>query len=344
MSEREDDLRLERDLREVLRERDPGPAPYGLRGRVDRVPGEHPAATRSVVTRLVPLLGIAAAIAVAVAAVNAFRSAVPVPGPGASVAPGASGVPATAFDPLQEGPGVVTSAPDLSGFWALVSLVVILLLIFAVTYRGAHRRPAVVVAITIAAVVGVVLPAGAYALTATAQVSEGGLYAPGLNLQPVKMPPGYGGRPMAYVVAGPREPYSIGMMIWNHGPLPVTVHGVVTHNFEGWEGPYWAAMWLDGAPGGGSTGPAVPLNDLVLAPDEYATVWLVGRASTCALGPSFDPNGVIDYTSIGATLSYSVMGLPVQQDIELPAELKEPFGEGGPEACAAATASPNPSP
>jgi hypothetical protein len=344
VSEREDDLRLEHELREVLHGRDPGTAPYGLSARVDRVPEEYPAATPSAVARLAPLFGIAAAIAVAATALSAFRWVAPA----ASVAPGASVVPAASFDPFLEGPGVVTSTPDLSGFWALVSLAVILLLIFAVTYRGAHRRSAVVVAIAIAVVLGVGLPSGVYAVTATAQVSEGGLYAPGLNLQPVEMPPGYSGRPMAYVVAGPREPYSIGMMLWNHGPLPVTVHGVVTHNPEAWEGQYWAAMWLDGAPGGGSTGAAVPLSDLVLAPGEYATVWLVGRASICALGPSFDPNGVNDhavsgYTSANATLSVSVLGWPVQQDIELPADLHEPVGERGADACLATTASPNPS-
>ena len=344
MSEHEDDLRLQREVREVLRSREPGPAPYGLRGRLDRVPEEHPAATPSVVARLVPLFGIAAAIAVAAAAVNAFRSAVPVPGPGASVAPGASVVPASSFDPFLEGPGVVTSTPDLSGFWALVSLAVILLLIFAVTYRGVHRRSAVVVAIALAAVLGVGLPVGTYVVTATAQVSQGGLYAPGLGLQPVEMPPGYSGPPMAYVVAGPHEPYSIGLMLTNDGPFPVTVHGVVTQNFEGWEGPYWAAMWLDGASDGGVAGPTVPLDDLVLAPGEYATVWLVGRASTCALGTSFDPGSSNAFYSIGATLSYSVLGWPVQQDIGLPAELKEPFGESGTDACLSATASPSPGP
>jgi hypothetical protein len=149
---------------------------------------------------------------------------------------------------------------------------------------------------------------------------------------------------MAYVVAGPREPYSIGMMLLNDGPLPVTVHGVVTHNSEAWEGPYWAAMWLDGATNGGSVGPVVPLDDLVLAPGDYATVWLVGRASTCALGASFDPSELVGYTSLGATLSYSVVGWPVQQDIELPAELKEPFGASGTDACLAATESTSPSP
>jgi hypothetical protein len=100
MSERDDDFRLERELRELLRGRDPGPAPYGLRGRVDRVPEERPGRDTAL-ARLVPFLGIAAVVALAALAIGAIRTVGPTPGPGGST------VPAASFDPYLVGPGTV---------------------------------------------------------------------------------------------------------------------------------------------------------------------------------------------------------------------------------------------
>ena len=67
MSEREDDLRLERELRDLLRDRDPGPR-RRLRQRVDRVPEHHAEPAhgrrwRSSGVRALALAGLAVAAA-----------------------------------------------------------------------------------------------------------------------------------------------------------------------------------------------------------------------------------------------------------------------------------------
>ena len=67
-SSRQDEARLERELGEILHGREPGPTPYGLRGRVERIADEVPAgrAPRGL-RRALRLLAAAAALAVLVA-------------------------------------------------------------------------------------------------------------------------------------------------------------------------------------------------------------------------------------------------------------------------------------
>jgi hypothetical protein len=58
MSERDTETRLEHELRALLHAREPGPAPYALRGRADRIPEEVGVAVRwrGRLARLAPLL------------------------------------------------------------------------------------------------------------------------------------------------------------------------------------------------------------------------------------------------------------------------------------------------
>jgi hypothetical protein len=142
MSERDVDPRLERELRELLGSRDPGPAPYGLRGRVDRVPEEHPrrdtARARSVALAVAGLAA-AAALVVAVAPLAGLRA--PWTGPGAS--------PSTGMLP----DGTVVPYPGMTPDWGdptialdpLTMLPTVLLALAAVlagvlAYRTVRRR------------------------------------------------------------------------------------------------------------------------------------------------------------------------------------------------------------
>ena len=116
MSERDDDLRLERELRGLLEGRDPGPAPYGLRGRVDRVAEAHPRRRQATVRGVLPYLAAAAAIGVLVIGIAGIGrlpggiGAGPTDVPAASAGSGEA-LTVPVFDPLTTGVGIADPVP-----------------------------------------------------------------------------------------------------------------------------------------------------------------------------------------------------------------------------------------
>ena len=105
------DARLERALRDLLADREPGAAPYALRDRVDRVPDRarpRRAEPGRVAAGVIGTVAVAAAAVIVVVALG-DRAAIDATGVGASPAPG--------HEPLGLGPGIVgtRSSPNDCG-------------------------------------------------------------------------------------------------------------------------------------------------------------------------------------------------------------------------------------
>lgn len=326
MSQREDDLRLERELRELLRGRDPGPAPYGLRGRVDRVPEGHPVGRRASsqarsALLVVAGLAVAAALVVAIAPLAGIRE--PWNGSGSSpvVSSPATGVP---FDPTLVGPGVMTE--PLTDPMPVVLAAGIFLAIAAFAIPGRRRViPFALVAILVA-----------YTVAATqlpVSMQDSG-YGQGLStLMAEPRPPSR--EEILWQLAGPREPFSAGVWVSMDAAVPVTLEGIIetwTEEDRDPGRPTWRAVWLDEqGDSGGMTGPGTPFHPVEYRPGEHWPLWLVGRAGACALGPQFDPEHPEAATAYAEVEQISaqvrVLGWPRTVTMALPFRLAEPLRE-----------------
>jgi hypothetical protein len=304
MSER-GDARLERGLRDLLRDRTPVSAPDGLRDRVDRIPETDRAGSGQALRSISTLVALAAVIVVAVIAGQSFR--VPT-----SVGPAASPVPTASFDPSLQGPGVAQVA-NTAPYWAFVLIVGALCMIFAMAMESRLRIvPAVAAGLLLGwALIGTYWP-----------VQVGSFfYGPGLGVVQAEMPPAVD-LVQFYVLASPDEPFSVGVGIeGDPGPVPVRLEGIVGMP-EGFIGPRWTAVWLDADTngGGGSQGPGTPFRPFVLN-GMFQGIWLVGRAGQCAVGPSFDqgaPTADGGYASPSITLRLTVLGWPRTYDLAQP--------------------------
>ena len=87
------------------------------------------------------------------------------------------------------------------------------------------------------------------------------------------------------------------------------------------------ALWIDGEPNGGMTGPIRPFTPFDV-PRNGQAIWLVGRAGACALGSAFDPSNPgteIGFHGIDSLdVRLSVLGWPRTVHLQLPFRLVEP--------------------
>ncbi len=314
-----DDLRLEQSVRQALAQRDPGPAPIGLRERVARVP-EAATARSTAAERLaraaVPVLGLAAAILLLVIAAPllAPRGV----GPGASTAPGAT------FDPSLKGPGLV--APPLVEAEGLVVLGLLIAgaLVLVAAPRGARR------AVATLALVAVLAFGGAQILLTHASTgpvaSSGGIGV--LNVDQTEAGPD---RYPVYIAAAPGEPFSFGFSVQNEGPLPIRIEGVVADPAQqvGVDYPTLRAVWSAGpVDPQADGGPQAPFSPVDLGSGNWVVLWLVETASPCAAGPLYDPANAADTAYVGippVRVEYSVLGFPRTADINLPFDMLQPY-------------------
>ena len=321
MSEREDDLRLERELREVLRERDPGPAPYGLRRRVARIPdtvssGGSPL-TRRLSRAVIPVLGLAAAITLLVLAL-------PLLGPmGTGTGAGPSAAPVATFDPTVRGPGLVPP-PPVEAEGIIVAALVLGIVLAVVGMR--RERWLGFAALIVVAIVGY----AGWQVLATDAVAGPVASSGGIGVRDGDLAPGSSGPYPVYITAGPGQPFSIGFSVENGGPLPIRLEGVVLDpNLpDPATFPTFRALWRDDAPDG-LTGPAAPFSSIDLAPGHSAGLWLVGTAGNCAAGPSFAIDGTSFVGMPALRVRYTVLGIPRMDTIALPFDPMQPFPPGG---------------
>jgi hypothetical protein len=89
-----------------------------------------------------------------------------------------------------------------------------------------------------------------------------------------------------YETAQPFQPFSFGLDLLSSDGVPVRIESVVTDvpvDRQAFVGMRWTSVWLDGEPNGGMIGPAEPFAPFELPRNGHA-IWIVGRASYCALG------------------------------------------------------------
>jgi hypothetical protein len=320
MSEREQEARMERELRGVLGDRVPGPAPYGLRGRVNRIPDEVPVVRgRPALARVAPLLAAAAAVAVLVLGAVPLLSTGPATGPGAT--PPGSPLPAVSFDPTRVGPGVSATAAGDPG--AVIALGVLLLGLTALLAPGRWR----VLPIGIATILVGYAVVASQVPVAVLQTGSG----PGIAVTRAPERPA-SDESLVYEHAAAGEPFSVGVFVRIDAPLPVTIEGIVDPTFGeatrvGF--PTWKAIWLDEQADGGMTGPATPFRAFELSPPDVRAVWLVGRAGSCAYGPGFDasnPGDDLAYAIVDTvTVQVRALGWPRTVELQLPFRVAEPM-------------------
>lgn len=346
-----DDERLDRELRKVLRRRDPGDASSALRTWVLDVPEDD---ARSQVQQHRPraaVLGLAAVILLAVIGLTTLRHFGPPGVVGSSVASGSVATPSAvespvgAFDPTLEGPGV-SSTDDLSPA-ILVVLACAVLGFLAFTVRGRRRLIPAVVAVLLAAW-------GIAASLVPVTILDSG-YGLGLNTVAAPRVPG-SAEELLYELAPPNGRFSIGLYLSTEGPVPVRIEGIVSPFFgrdpRSFSSMLLTALWIDGEPNGGMSGPIRPFATFDM-PVRGQSIWLVGKASDCALGSDFDPSS--NGGALGSALGFeiidsvdvrvSVLGWPRTVRLPLAFRLVEPhaFSCPGPNPDLSSPPSANPS-
>ena len=346
MTEQPVDPRLDDELRNALRRRDPGDAPSVLRTWVQGVPDEAQPKDRFRLRRpFTAALGLAAVVLLAVIGLTTIRHLAPVGEPGASVSDqptpsqSAAASPIAAFDPTLEGPGV--SGTDDFSPAILVALVCAILVVIVISVSGWRLLLSALVAALLAgwALVGSFVPV-------TILVSGYGL---GLNTVRAPQVPG-SDEELLYELAPANGSFSVGLDLFSEGPLPIRIEGIVSPLFGRDPRSFaptmrFTAVWIDGEPNGGMTGPSRPFSPFTM-PRSGQSIWLVGRAGGCVLGTAFDPSN--PGTEIGfriidsLDLRVSVLGWPRTLHLALPFRLVEPNPGSCPGPTPEASRSPSP--
>ncbi len=274
--------------------------------------------------------GLAAAAAIAFLMVGALAIRPVAPDVGGSPPPD---VPLATFDPAIEGPGIVTPPDDYPPPsesltvvpWAIAGVGGVLLAVVALT-GGRVRR--------IAAVAGVaVLATAAHALSSHPGFEMGNSIGPRMGLDVrVEPPPAGEGPDVWYLTAEPGGPVVLAFDVRNPGPLPIRLLGVVQGKGPVSSFPRWTAVWLHEDANGGMPGEeeAMPFRPLEVPPDGHVVLYLVGRAGSCAFGPSFrlDDAGTGAFASSRhVRIAYAVLGLSSVGEVELPVTLAQPQSE-----------------
>ena len=253
-----------------------------------------------------------------------------VPSQGAS--PSVAASPVGAFDPTLEGPGI--SAPDDASPAIFVLLACAVLVALVLTTRGWRRILPAALAAALAgwAVVGMLTPITVLVIG----------YAPGLNL--VRAPEVPGSQEVLFYELAPASGrFSVGLMLLPGGPLPIRIEGIVSPTFgyrDDFLGMLLTAVWIDGEPNGGMSGPIRPFAPFAMSRNGQS-IWLVGRAGACAIGSTFDPSNPATVGGFGSMdspdLRVSVIGWPRTVHLQLPFRVAEP----DPPSCPGPTLAPS---
>lgn len=326
MSEPNEDPRLDQAIRDALDRRDPGTVPFGLRQWILDLP-ERPHAGSIARWRgaIVPALGLAAAVLVAVIGIGTFGNLAPSGIAGASpTLPSPSAPPA--FDPMLVGPGV-SPTEDFNPAW-LVVLAIALLAVLVISIEDRRKR---LVPLAVAVGLG---GWGAVGWLAPVELGNSG-WGQGLSVVQAPTVPG-SGESLLYELARPDQPFSVGVFLYDQaGPVPVRIEGIVSpaYDRQATGSVLLTAVWVDQEPIGGMSGPARPFTPFELS-GTGRSIWLVGRAGFCAVGPAFDPAGqqaAGGFTIIESIdVRVSVLGWPRTVHLPLGFRLVEPdTGCGG---------------
>lgn len=309
------EARLERELRGLLADRDPGAAPYALRGRVARVPET---ATRGpdraqIAAGVIGTVMVAAAAVIVVVALGS-RAVLDPPMAGASPAPGD-------VSPAL-GPGIV-NYPDIAQAGQIAAFIGLGCLAVAAILALRRRRRASLVALAVMFAIPIVA-AGLSLLPAAVADESDGAYV--TDIVRAEMPPGYTGRQLVYAAG---QPYRTGFSIANAGPLPIRLNGFLS----GGDAPWQRVDIVDdpinllddplGDPGGA---PSRPFEPLTLGPRQRVFLVLTGAPDTCGVilaDPASPPPGT-DFRPATIQVSYDILGWPRVSDLEPTHEILVP--------------------
>jgi hypothetical protein len=317
---------LKRHLRDVLLEARPanGASPE-LRLRVLSVADARP---RSRFAGFAVRVGWAAgSIAAGAAAILVLwflgtRGVVPIEVPGR----GALATPA-AFDPTRTGLGIMpTVLPTLQWVPAIIAISAVIVAAWLVVRYRSRRSASGLIGVGLALAValgavgisqhpGFVWGSGAYAA----------LIGLGVEQEPA---PASGGVTTFYETAEPGGPIGVLVTLTNPGPLPIRLEGLVQPTPVSDFAPRWTALWLVSDPNAiGYPDNLRPFQPIEVAPEGTVDLYLIGRAGSCAIGPTFKvPSRDVGYVSNDRDieLAYSVFGLDRGGLFSLPFGIAEP--------------------
>jgi hypothetical protein len=292
------DGRLERELRGLLADREPGGAPYALRDRVDRVPDTAARGERAAIAAgVIGTAMIAAAVVIAVVALGG-RQAIDPASVGASPAP--DGV------PFVFGPGIV-AAPEVHAANYAAALLVLGLVALAAGLALRDRRRAAVGVVAAAFIVPIVALMLSLLPAARADESDGAYVS---GIQRPDMPAGYQGFQLVYVAG---ESFETGFSLANTGPLPIRVHGVIGSPDDALANAHWTGVEVIDDPAQRQTAIGRPFEALMLAPGESVFVRLTGVPGPCGTvlaDPAAPAPAGVDFVPLDMWVAYDVLGWP----------------------------------
>jgi hypothetical protein len=322
------DVRLERELRGVLRRRDPGPAPYGLRGRVDRVPEEvrEMRRGRSRALGAISLAGTAVAAGLLVAVLGGILGRTGGVGAGpATVTPGTDAITQVVFDPMTTGVGVVSPLVPVVIMAPIAAVIAAIAGLLALAWRWRARRRALLAGI---AAFALAVGAGLVAQQPVPQEGTSGAATGGVVSEGSSSP-----ADVQRVTAGPGGPYGFAVELENGGTWPVRIEGFVDEFRDPATGVPTMSAWFDGKPDfmGDPTTAFAPFD---LAPGETRIIEISRIADRCAIPaidvpvdgtPVAEPDPGLDLdvvTQDTLRLRWSVLGWPREDWIRLPFEFR----------------------
>jgi hypothetical protein len=311
------------EVRRRFRAADPGSASFGLRATVTSIPDQVDRDAVVGVGRFaLPAAGLAAAAVLAVLVSQGLGLAPGQFGAGATPIPNGAG-----FDPTLVGPGVAAPSSPLA-HWLVTGIVAVVLFLYGIGVNGWRQ----------VVLLGGMVVVLAYAAFCTFVPIDVGInaWAPGIGVVPADMPAG-ASENLYYVTAAANAPFAFGVHLEGADGLPVRIESIVTDvplDRTDFVGMRWTAVWLDGEPHGGMIGPTEPFHPVGLTVDT-PSLWIVGRASYCALGHVPDgTTGSSGSTSLGdLRLNVTILGWPREvsvQDPSRPIHLVEPTAESCP--------------
>ena len=205
---------FERRLRDGLSARAAVEPSLALRARIADVPATSNAVRRRWHALVAPLAATVAVTAVAIAAI-ALGS-----GLGRSAGPGVVGAPSTPATGLQPGDGLLTAPPEFP-LYSIAGLVLVVAVagVLAIGWRLRSRVARLAYGLILVAVVGMVAPASVIR-SSSRSGRVGPRDWPGSSRVPTSRPEGVY-RP------GPGGRFTFGLAVANHGPVAITVRGLV---------------------------------------------------------------------------------------------------------------------
>lgn len=304
-----------------------GPVPAVLRERVLAMPERHrgwSSAGRLGRLRLVLASTATVVVLLAIWRVPSLSS----PLGGVQTTPPAAGV-----DPSIEGPGVITSMVPTLPIVGAAAVVGLLLLAVAGIRRNPRRRTG-----TVAAVLALAVALGVVGLLMHPGPGDAGWngFGPVLGFRQIDTPgtTDEEGQHLEtlFEAAKPGEPFAVVFVVGNPGVLPVRLEGVL-------EDPDAASRiaprWTQLAVGTDPNAIGQPLDQVAsfvptdIAPGGYVTLYLIGKASPCAIGAEpYAPDQAFAVRGPDIELAYSILGLRDTSTYHMPLVIEEPIRSG----------------